>query len=795
MSREQQFRSTYERGSVRVPGLPVLFDGVERYVIKNGGSCSIAIKAGDTITLIDEQGCQSAELAFFLPSGKSTVAPLESSQLNVAALSSKSATVLRSILQSNEPSAQRLKKALHASGFDISNAEALHLPAQASANSYYDFCITRDGLLIVSVALNVMAPNEQATTTPITLYIRRQNSSHAKAVVTAPEPLADPLQDLNILPGQAKAYQVKAGQYIQVLDVKGRECSDFQAIDLRALEKGRNAFIDPTSTRSMTALAYPTPGLFNKYWSAELQPLVEIVQDTCGRHDSFGLACTARYYEDLGYPGHVNCSDNINKSLAEYAVRPQQGWPAINFFFNTLLDQNNVITMDDPWSRPGDYVLLRALTDLLCVSTACPCDVDAANGWQPTDIQVRVYDQKEVFKRSIAIRKSPEAEPSMTVESPFHKQFSRFTSRFIEYNGYWLPAEMNNLGAIAEYWNCREKVAVMDLSALRKFEITGPDAEALLQVCMTRDVKKLSVGQVVYTAMCYEHGGMIDDGTIFRLGENNFRWVCGTEVSGDWLREQAELRNLQAWVRHSTDQLCNLAVQGPNAKELLSSLFWTAPNQTPIHELAWFRSSISRIKDYQGKPVVISRTGYTGELGYEIFCHPHDADAVFEAIWEEGQAWGIQAIGLQALDMLRIEAGLAFAGQEFCDQTDPFEAGIGFVVPLKSKQDDFIGREALARRKSSPSRVLVGLELVGGQVPCTGDCIRKGRAQVGEITSAIKSPVLGKVIALCRVDIIYSEIGTELEVGQLDGQQKRIPARVVRFPHFDPTKERVKGNY
>ena len=192
---------------------------------------------------------------------------------------------------------------------------------------------------------------------------------------------------------------------------------------------------------------------------------------------------------------------------------------------------------------------------------------------------------------------------------------------------------------------------------------------------------------------------------------------------------------------------------------------------------------------------VVSRTGYSGELGYEVFCHPKDAVAVFDAIWAVGEPMGMVPLGLAALDMLRIEAGLIFAGYEFSDRTDPYEAGIGFTVALKSTEDDFIGRAALEARKAAPQRKLVGLDVAGGVVPAKGDCLRVGRAQVGEITSAIKSPVLGKVIALARVDAPHWEPGTEIEVGQLDGEAKRLRATVTTFPHFDPTKERVKGNY
>ena len=467
---------------------------------------------------------------------------------------------------------------------------------------------------------------------------------------------------------------------------------------------------------------YPAPGLSAKYWSQDQEPLLEIIQDTCGRHDTFGLACTARYYDDLGYPGHVNCTDNMNRDLARFDIRPRGGWPAINFFFNTMLDDTNALGMDDPWSRPGDYVLLKALTDLVCVSTACPCDIDPANGWNPTDIQVRTYAATEDFKRSTGFRMTADAPVQQTKQTGFHEAFARHTRDFVEYNGYWLPNAFPNLGTTGEYWACREKAVVMDLSPLRKYEVTGPDAEALMQMCVTRNMKKLAIGQVVYTAVCHEHGGMIDDGTVYRLGETNFRWVGGNDLS-----EVAEREGMQAWVRNSTDQLCNIAVQGPNSRKILNEIIWTAPAQPTLDELPWFRFAVARIGDFDGAPLVVSRTGYTGELGYEVFCHPKDATAVFDAVWEAGQPHGLQPFGLAALDWVRIEAGLVFAGYEFCDQTDPFEAGIGFTVPLKTQNDDFIGRTAIERRKAHPHKKLVGLDITGGTVPGNGDCVRIGR--------------------------------------------------------------------
>jgi len=192
-------------------------------------------------------------------------------------------------------------------------------------------------------------------------------------------------------------------------------------------------------------------------------------------------------------------------------------------------------------------------------------------------------------------------------------------------------------------------------------------------------------------------------------------------------------------------------------------------------------------------PLIVSRTGYSGELGYELWCHPQDALAMWDAVWEAGAAYDLTPLGLDALDMLRIEAGLIFAGYEFCDQVDPFEAGISFTVPLKSKEDDFVGRAALERRKASPQRILVGLEIDGNEAAAHGDCVHVGRSQVGVITSGTRSPILRKNIALCRMAVEYSAIGTEVDLGKLDGHQKRIPAQVVRFPFYDPDKTRPRS--
>jgi aminomethyltransferase len=608
-----------------------------------------------------------------------------------------------------------------------------------------------------------------------------------------PAPLAEPIHEIRVRAATAEAFVVRAGEYIQILDVAGRQCSDFLAFDAERLAAGVERGLDATATRTLMGASCPGPGLFATFFDQDFQPLVEVVQDTVGRHDTFSLACTAKYYEDQGYPGHSNCTDNFNAALAPHGIAPRAGWPAINFFFNTWIDAAGSLHMDEPWSRAGDYVLLRAKRDLLCATSSCADDIDPANGWEPTDIHVRLYAASENFPRASAFRMNGEKDARLTKETAFHPRTSALTRHFVEYRGYWLPASYTGHGAIAEYYACREKAALMDLSALRKWEVTGPDAENLLQLCLTRDVRRLAIGQIAYTAICFESGGMLDDGTVFRLGRENFRWIGGDEYAGEWLRKQAAAHNLRVFVKTSTDQLHNLALQGPLSREILADVLWAPPIQPRIEELARFRFTIGRFGGALGIPVIVSRTGYTGELGYEIWCHPKDAIAVWDATLAAGAPRGLLPLGLEALDMLRIEAGLIFAGHEFSSEVDPIEAGIGFAVDLKNKDEDFLGRAALERCKAGQQRALVGLEIEGNEPVAHGDGVFAGRAHVGVVTSAMRSPVLRKNLALARVFIDSRAPGTELEVGRLDGYQKRLPARVVPLPFYDPERRRVNA--
>jgi len=773
------------RPRMLVPGLVPRDPTRERHRVRRGSATALLLEPGDRLTIRDLDGGQRAEV---------TVLGADRELFRELGLTADGeATVLQRLVASKENGSGAIVAAVASRGTDPTRARAAILFGPSAPPGAEVTLRAESHVLVVAGAPEGDAGVVEGGIPGSDLELELARARPAEDTdPSLPEPLAEPRLDFQVDRASALAYEVKAGEYIQIVDVRGRQCSDFLAFSAPKLDVGKERGVDSTATRSLVGSAYPQPGLYSKFFDQDLEPLVEVVRDTVGRHDTFGLACTAKYYEDMGYFGHVNCSDNFNAQLMPYTIEPRKGWPAINFFYNTGFDADNAYVIDEPWSRPGDYVLLRASTDLVCLSSACPDDIDAANGWNPTEVHVRVYPAKERFSPAIARRVTPDAEPKLTRETAFHTRTSELTSRFAEYNGYWLPTSYDNRGAVDEYWACRERAAIMDLSPLRKFEVLGPDALALLQATLTRDVARLADGQVVYTAMCNETGGMLDDGTVFRLGADNFRWIGGSEYGGVWLREQAERLGLRVLVKESTDDLHNVAVQGPLSREILTGLVWTPPAQTPFAELRWFRFAVGRLGGPTGMPLIASRTGYSGELGYELFCHPRDAVTLWDAVLEAGEPHGLSPLGLEALDMLRIEAGLIFAGYEFDDQVDPFEAGIGFTVPA-DKEENYVGKDALVERRAHPQRTLVGLELEGSETAGHGDCVHVGRSQVGVVTSGTRSPVLAKNVALCRMAVQYAEHGTEVEVGKLDGHQKRIPATVVRFPFYDPEKTRPRS--
>ena len=623
---------------------------------------------------------------------------------------------------------------------------------------------------------------------------------HVKSAACAPSqftdvptPLGSLVAEYRVNAASAIAYRVKAGQYIQIIDVEGSQCSDFLAF---AGDQHQEE-LDSTVTRTLLGIAMPQAGLHSKYFSQTMQPLVEIVQDTCDRHDSFLLACTNKYYEDAGYFDHPSCSENFNQALAPYGMSSRPGWPAINFFFNTAVDENGGIVSAESWSRPGDYVLLQAHQDLLCASSACPDDIDPANGWYPTPIHVRIYEATEQFPQAIGRRSAKEISLRLTQESAFTARVRSLTQNLAEYNSFWVPMSYAHHGDHAEYWALRERVALMDLSALRKFEVAGADALALLQWTFSRNVAKLAVGQSAYGCLLNPHGGIIDDGIVFRLRELAYRYVGNCDTDGLWLQQVAKEKGFAVTITNSSGRLHNLALQGPRSQDMLSLLVeidaeWEMAN---LSELKFFRFVTGTV----GKiPVLLSRTGYTGELGYELFVHPRQGEALWDVLMQAGVAYDLLPLGMQALDRARIESGLLASGREFNDLISPYQAGIGWTVGLKTKPD-FVGRAALEKLRERSPFVGVGLLLEGNEVACGGQCVYPvsnsagSYWRVGHVTSGTFSPVLNRSIALAQVAPEYAQVGTELEVGLMDGLKRRIRAEVGPLSLYDPTKSRVRA--
>ena len=422
----ENIRST---ASILEPGLWQLDVKLERYNVPACGVIVVDLYPDDILVVRDPEGGQLAEVVPFSTEGKGDPGILGINK-------SQPAEVLNQILSGDSESAVRVKVGLKAKGIDLTSAKATILFAQDSPpGEEVRFQVTSRTICAISAPGTMMSvEGDVLPPTDLQVFIHRA-SPMDEDEIELPDPLADPRLDFRIERCTAQAYEVKAGEFIQVIDVMGRECSDFQVFNRRKLDKGIERSLDVTTTRSIIGAGYPGPGLFSKYYDVDMQPLVEVIRDTVGRHDTFGLACTAKSYEDRGYFGHINCSDNFNEALVPYEIEPRKGWAAANFFFNTGIDDHNVLYGEESWSRPGDYVLLQAQTDLVCISSACPDDTTPVNAWNPTDIHIRVYPEKNNFSKAIAIRMTPDSDAKLTQETGFHPRTSALTRNFTEYRG------------------------------------------------------------------------------------------------------------------------------------------------------------------------------------------------------------------------------------------------------------------------------------------------------------------------------------------------------------------------
>ena len=281
------------------PGLRLLPPGTERYVIRGGGATVLPLRAGDRLEVVDPEGRQRAELVAFDGKGNADAGIL-------GMRASGAAQALAAMAGSADEEAKRVAASLRSRGLELSGARAAHLFAPDSAPGEREtLTAERDGVVFLAAPGGPMRVDAQDPPTDLTLFVHRGTTPREGEAPPLPEPLAALRLDVHIEAGTVRTYEVKAGEFIQIIDVEGRECSDFQAFAVAALERDVERCIDATVTRTLMGAAYPGPGLLSKYYDVDMQPLVEVVRDTVGRHDTFGVACSAKYYEDLGYPGHV----------------------------------------------------------------------------------------------------------------------------------------------------------------------------------------------------------------------------------------------------------------------------------------------------------------------------------------------------------------------------------------------------------------------------------------------------------------------------------------------------------
>jgi aminomethyltransferase len=316
-------------------------------------------------------------------------------------------------------------------------------------------------------------------------------------------------------------------------------------------------------------------------------------------------------------------------------------------------------------------------------------------------------------------------------------------------------------------------VGVFDVSHMGEFFVTGNDREAFVDRVTVNDVKAMSHGQVNYSCMCKPHGGIVDDLLVYRFPDKMLLVVNASNVEKDWNWLSENITGDVQMVNRSDDYSL-LAIQGRAAATVVGKL---ADADVSSVKYYWFREG--RVA---GCPAIISRTGYTGEDGFELYLENQYAETVWHALFEAGEPYEIEPIGLGARDSLRLEMKMCLYGNDIDETTHPLEAGLGWITKLQ--KGDFVGRAAILKAKAAGlSRKLVGLELDGGAFPRHGYEVRTvdGTQKVGDVTSGTVSPMLNRGIAMAYVPVDLSALGTVLSV---DCRGKSTPAKVVKTPFY-----------
>jgi aminomethyltransferase len=345
-------------------------------------------------------------------------------------------------------------------------------------------------------------------------------------------------------------------------------------------------------------------------------------------------------------------------------------------------------------------------------------------------------------------------------------------AKLVEFAGWEMPLRYAP-GVIQEHLAVRQACGIFDVSHMGELEVAGPDARLAVDRLVTNNVARLEIGQVLYSALCRANGTVIDDVLVYCLSDDRFWIVCNAanhrrvaQWVGEELQGQATLRDL-------TLQTALFAIQGPRSLEVLGSFSPLAGLGDRLAGLEYYRLLEF---EFEGHPAVISRTGYTGEKGYELYLPVAVAVAAWEGLLQAGAECGIQPIGLGARDTLRLEAGYSLYGHELDDETTPLEAGIGWVVKLKA--GEFIGREALRnQRETGPPRKTIALSLPGRNIPRQGAKVLAGEEEAGVVTSGSFSPSLEHGIGLARVksELIDRPLRVEVRRDYVAAEKVKLP--------------------
>lgn len=395
----------------------------------------------------------------------------------------------------------------------------------------------------------------------------------------------------------------------------------------------------------------------------------------------------------------------------------------------------------------------------------------------------------------------------MPIPTPFHGRTAVLchSHEWRTWAGY-LAAAIYEPSHEREYYAIRNSAALIDVSPLFKYEIVGPDAARLVDRAITRDVDKCRVGQVLYTPWCDEDGKVIDDGTVHRLGTNHFR-LTAADPNLRWFQDVGY--GLDARVVDVSADLAALALQGPSSRAILKELI----HDINFDKLPFFRFAQGTLDEYA---VTVSRTGYTGDLGYELWLRPEDAEPIWDRLMETGARYGALPVGMVALDIARIEAGLLLIEVDYissqyavteAQKSSPYELGLGWAVDLN--KGDFIGRKALRAEQARGSKwAFVGLHIdwtdlerlfarenlppkVAGRASRTAVPLYQNGRQIGQATSQTFAPILKQYVAIGTVLTPYAAPGTPLEMEvTVEYSRERVQATVVKTPFYDPPQKR-----